>query len=414
MQQERRIVVTGIGCVTCLGEGPQAFWSGLTAGRSGIDRIRSFDASAYGSQIGGEVRGFDAAPLLGAKNARKLDRCAQFALVAAQQAWDDSGLSPTEDERTRMGVSVGSGIGGMLTFEAQHEVLVGRGPARVSPFLIPSIMPNMAAGHIGMQLGLGGPNLAVVTACATGADSIGMALETLRAGRADVMLGGGVDAAITPLALAGFGAMRALSTRNDEPQRASRPFDRDRDGFVIGEGAGVVVLETLEHARARGARIYAEVAGYGSSADAYHMTAPDPSGSGVERAMRLAMAEAGITPADVDYINAHATSTPIGDRAETAAIKKVFGEGAAKVAVSSTKSMTGHTLGAAGALESIVCILAVQNQVAPPTINYETPDPECDLDYVPNQARPLAIRYAMNNAFGFGGHNSILVFKRPA
>jgi 3-oxoacyl-[acyl-carrier-protein] synthase II len=405
-------VITGLGAVTPLGLGAPKFWEGLAAGRSGISRIELFDPSRFNSQIGGQVRNFDGSALLGAKNARKLDRCAQFAMVAAQQAWDDAGLSLTEEQKARTGVAVGSGIGGMLTFEAQHEVLVTRGPARVSPFLIPSIMPNMAAGHIGMQFGVGGPNMAIVTACATGADSLGNAFEAILLGRADIMLGGGVDAAITPLALAGFGSMKALSTRNAEPERASRPFDRNRDGFVIGEGAGVMVLEALEGAQARGARIYAEVVGYGSSADAYHMTAPDPEGKGVERAVRLALQAAGIQAEDIDYINAHATSTPIGDKAETNAIKKVLGAHAHKVAISSTKSMTGHTLGAAGALESLVCVLAIQHQMAPPTVNLETPDAECDLDYVPNQARPMPIRHAMNNAFGFGGHNAILIFRR--
>jgi 3-oxoacyl-[acyl-carrier-protein] synthase II len=397
-----------------LGIGWKATWEGLAQGQSGVGPITAFDARGYDSRIAGEVKGFEPENWLGRKEARKLDRFLQFAVVASHLALEDAGLQVTPEMGDRTGVIIGSGIGGMITFEAQHKVLLERGPDKVSPFFIPMMIANMAAGTVGIHFGLRGPNMSIVTACATGVHSIGQAVDCIRAGKADVMLAGGAEATIAPMAVAGFCAMKALSTRNDEPARASRPFDRERDGFVIGEGAGVVVLESLARAQARNAHIYAEVAGYGISADAYHITNPDPQGKSVGRAIRGALDDAGIQETDIDYINAHGTSTPIGDRAESNAIKQVFGDHAFKLSISSTKSMTGHTLGAAGALESIATILAVQNDLVPPTINYEHPDPECDLDYTPNLAARKPIRYAVNNSFGFGGQNGILIFKKHA
>lgn len=410
----KRVVVTGIGALSPLGIGWESLWEGVSQGRSGIGPITAFDATAYDSRIGGEVKDFNPEAFIEKKEARKLDRFLQFAVSAAHLALQDAKLDVTEDVGARTGVIIGSGIGGMITFEQQHKVLLERGPGKVSPFFIPMMIANMAAGTVGIHFGLKGPNMSIVTACATGVHSIGQAVDCIRSGKADFMLGGGVEATISPMAVAGFCAMKALSTRNDDPTRASRPFDKARDGFVIGEGAGVVVLESLDSALARGATIYAEVVGYGTSADAYHITNPDPNGRSVARAINAALADAGITADQLDYINAHGTSTPVGDRAESNAIKNVLGEHAYKVNVSSTKSMIGHTLGAAGAMESIVSILSVKNDLVPPTINYENPDPECDLNYTPNVAVKKPLQYVMNNSFGFGGQNGILIFKKYA
>ncbi|MCS6845981.1 MAG: beta-ketoacyl-ACP synthase II [Caldilineales bacterium] len=410
--EHRRVVVTGLGAVTPVGNDVAATWQSLIAGRSGVDRIQAFDPSRCKSQIAAEVKGFDPEQYMSRKDARHADRYTQFAFAAALQAVEDSCLRLAEEAPHRVGVIIGSGIGGILTLLEQHRVLLERGPRRISPFFIPGVLINTASGHIAIHLGLRGPNLAVVTACATGADAIGVAFETIRRGRADVMLAGGSEAPICELTVAGFENMGALSTRNDSPQAASRPFDGHRDGFVIGEGAGVMVLESLEHAQRRGARIYAEVRGYGNTEDAFHITAPHEEGLGACEAMSLALEEAGLQPEDVDYINAHGTSTPLNDAGETRAIKCVFGQHAYRVPISSTKSMTGHLLGAAGAVEAIVCVKAIAEGIIPPTINYTTPDPACDLDYVPNQARRADVRVALSNAFGFGGHNAVLAFAK--
>jgi len=410
MNMDRRVVITGLGAITPVGNNVETFWSNLKKGVSGIRKIEAFDTTGYDCQIGGEVRGFDPKPFFGnPKDIRRTDRFAQLALAAAKMALENSGIDLEKLNRDRFGVIVSSGIGGLKTLEDQYTVLVTKGPSRNSPFTIPMLISNMASGLISMEYGLHGPNLCIVTACATSNNAIGESWRMIKFGDADIFLAGGSEASIVAIGLAGFSAMRALSTRNDEPERASRPFDRDRDGFVMSEGAGVLVVEELEHAKARGANIYCELTGYGLTADAYHMTAPPPNGEGAARAMQLALDHARISPNQVDYINAHATSTDIGDLCETRAIKKVFGDYAHKVSISSTKSMTGHLLGGAGGVEMAACALAIRDSVIPPTINLENPSEECDLDYTPNVAREKKVRVVLNNSFGFGGHNATLV-----
>jgi 3-oxoacyl-[acyl-carrier-protein] synthase II len=408
---DERVVVTGLGAVSPLGLTAEASWQGVLAGRSGIAPITLFDASVLPSRIAGEVHGFDPLATLQRKDAKRLDRFAQLAVAAAAQAVDEARLSPGAEDRDRIGVMIGSGIGGIETLEMQMFGVFERGVDRLSPFFVPMMICDMASGAVSIHLGFGGPNSCVVTACATGTNAIGDAAAVIRRGDAAVMLAGGAEAAITRMSVGGFCAMRALSTRNEEPQQASRPFDRDRDGFVIAEGAAVLILESLTHARARGARILAEVVGYGMSADAYHMTQPAPGGAGAARAMAAALRAGGLVPEQVDYINAHGTSTPPNDRCETQAIKTVFGEHAYRVPISSTKSMTGHMLGAAGAIEAMFCVQAIRDGKIPPTINRCTPDPDCDLDYVTEGPRPLAVKVAMSNSFGFGGHNATIVLR---
>jgi 3-oxoacyl-[acyl-carrier-protein] synthase II len=407
-----RVVVTGLGAVAPNGIGIESFWKNIVNGVSGIGSITRFDASKHDSRIAGEVQGFDPLQWLEKKEARKMDLFIHFAMAAAQMAYDDSGLKVTADNAERIGVFVGTGMGGIPALEESHKILLEKGPGRISAFFIPSIITNLASGQISMRFGMKGPNLCCSTACATGNHAIGESFRIIQRGEADVMLAGGSEAVITPLTIGGFAAMKALSTRNDEPTRASRPFDKDRDGFVMGEGSGLMVLETLEHARRRDARIYAEIVGYGMSADAYHITLPAPEGEGAVRSMRLALRNAGVEPSQVDYVNAHGTATPAGDVNESMAIKTVFGGHARTLAVSSTKSMTGHLLGAAGGIESVITVLSMVHGILPPTINYETPDPECDLDYVPNTARRAEVRCALTNSFGFGGTNASLLFKR--
>jgi len=410
MDNNRRVVITGLGAITPVGNNVETFWSNLKKGVSGIRKIEAFDTTGYDCQIGGEVRGFDPKPFFcNPKDVRRTDRFAQLALAAAKMALEDSGIDLEKLNRDRFGVIVSSGIGGLKTLEDQYSILVTKGPSRNSPFTIPMLISNMASGIISMEYGLQGPNLCIVTACATSNNAIGESWRMIKFGDADIFLAGGSEASIVAIGLAGFSAMKALSTRNDEPERASRPFDRDRDGFVMSEGAGVVVVEELEHAKARGAKIYCELAGYGLTADAYHITAPPPGGEGAARAMQLALEHARISPDQVDYVNAHATSTDIGDLCETRAIKKVFGNHAHKVSISSTKSMTGHLLGGAGGVEMAACALAIRDSVIPPTINLEKPSKECDLDYTPNVAREKKVRVALNNSFGFCGHNATLV-----
>jgi 3-oxoacyl-[acyl-carrier-protein] synthase II len=408
----RRVVVTGVGLVSPLGVGTEANWEALCAGRSGIGPITRFDASQFSAQIAGEVKDFDPLQFLPKKDVKKMDVFIQYAIAASQFAMDDARLSVTPDIATRVGVFIASGIGGFTTIEREHKALLEGGPRRISPFFIPASIINLAAGQVSIRFSAKGPNSATCTACSASAHAIGDAFEIIRRNDADVMIAGGSEAAITPMGVGGFAAMRALSTRNDEPARASRPFDRDRDGFIMGEGSGVIILEELEFARRRGAPIYAELVGYGMSADAFHITAPSEDGDGGMRVMQAALQHAGVAPSKVDYINAHGTSTPYNDKLETLAIKRVFGEHATTVAISSTKSMTGHLLGAAGGLEAGITVLAIKRRVIPPTINYENPDPECDLDYVPNQKREAAIDYALSNSFGFGGTNGALLFKR--
>jgi 3-oxoacyl-[acyl-carrier-protein] synthase II len=412
MANTRRVVVTGIGLVSSLGIGTDANWAALSAGRSGVETITKFDASQFTTQIAGEVRGFDPLEFIEKKDVKKMDVFIQYAIAASQFAMDDAGLPITKENADRVGVFIASGIGGFTTIEREHKALLEGGPRKISPFFIPSAIINLAAGQVSIRFGAKGPNSATCTACSASAHAIGDAFEIIRRGDADVMIAGGSEAAITPMGIGGFGALRALSTRNDEPSRASRPFDKDRDGFVVGEGAGVIILEEYESARQRGARIYAELVGYGMSADAYHITAPSEDGDGPFRVMRAAMKSAGIQPSQVNYINAHGTSTPHGDKVETIAIKRCFGDHAARLPVSSTKSMTGHLLGAAGGLEAGITVLAVHHQLAPPTINLDQPDEECDLDYVAKKARKTAIEYALSNSFGFGGTNAALLFKR--
>jgi 3-oxoacyl-[acyl-carrier-protein] synthase II len=411
MTPERRVVVTGIGLVSPIGTGKDAFWAALMAGRSGVGRITRFDPSGFDTTIAAEVGDFDASTFMDKKEVRRNDRFVQFAYAASRMALDDAQFTITAQNADQVGVVIGSGIGGAETWERQHEILLDRGPSRVSPFFVPMIIVNMAAGVISILTGAKGPNSSVVTACATSGTAIGDATRLIQRGEADAMLAGGTEAAITPLSMAGFCAMKAMSTRNDEPTKAVRPFDAKRDGFVMGEGAGVVLLEELEQAVRREAHIYGEMVGYGMSEDAYHITQPDPDGDGASRSMAKALYDAKMEPGEIQYINAHGTSTLYNDRTETIAIKRVFGASAKKVAVSSTKSMTGHMLGAAGGVELITCALVLQHQVLPPTINYEFPDPECDLDYVPNTPRKATVRAAMSNAFGFGGHNATLIVR---
>jgi 3-oxoacyl-[acyl-carrier-protein] synthase II len=410
----RRVVITGMGVVTPLGNDLESYWQNLLAGKSGIGPITRFDTTEYETRIAGEVRDFDPKAVFNnPKEHRRTDRFTHLAMGATKNAMRDSGIELDKVNRDRFGVLVSSGIGGLKTLEDQHAVLQSKGPSRVSAFTIPMLISNMASGLISMELDVRGPNLCIVTACATSNNAIGEAWRIIKFGDADIFLAGGAESSIIPVGLAGFGAMKALSTRNDEPERASRPFDRDRDGFVMGEGAGVLVVEELEHARARGAKIYCELAGYGLSGDAYHMTAPPPDGEGAARAMKMALDHAGTAPDEVDYINAHATSTGLGDICETRAIKTVFGEYAKNgLVISSTKSMTGHLLGGAGAIEMAACALAIRDGKIPPTINLENPDPECDLDYTPKVAREKTVRVAVNNSFGFGGHNATLVVKK--
>jgi 3-oxoacyl-[acyl-carrier-protein] synthase II len=408
----RRVVVTGLGIVSPIGNTVQQAWDNAIAGTSGIDRITRFDASRLSSQMAGEVKSFDIAPYMTPKEARRMDTFIHYGMAAGLQAWRDTGLAITPDNAERVGINFGSGMGGLPLIETMHKELIENGPRRISPFFIPGTIINMIAGLLSIELGAKGPNLAMVTACTTSTHCIGEAGKSIRYGEADVMIAGGAEAVVTELAMGGFASARALSTRNDDPASASRPWDKDRDGFVLGEGAGAVVLEEYEHAKARNARIYAELVGYGVSADAHHMTAPPEDGDGGFRAMRNALKDAGLEPAAVDYINAHGTSTPLGDVAETKAIKRLLGAHAAKVAVNSTKSMTGHLLGAAGAVEAVFSILAIRDQKSPPTINLQTPDPDCDLDYVANKARSMPIGVAVSNSFGFGGTNGSLVFSR--
>jgi 3-oxoacyl-[acyl-carrier-protein] synthase II len=410
MNTDRRVVITGLGVITPIGNDVDTFWRNLQNGVSGIDCITAFDTSAYDCRIAGEVRGFEPKNYFkNPKDVRRTDRYAHLAMAAAKMAMQDSGVDMDKVNRHRFGSIISSGIGGLKTLEDQHSVLLTKGPSRVSAFTIPMLISNMASGLISMEFGLQGPNFCIVTACATSNNAIGESWRIIKFGDADIFLAGGAEASIIPIGLAGFSAMKALSTRNDEPKRASRPFDRDRDGFVMGEGAGVVVVEELEHAKARGAKIYCELTGYGLSADAHHMTAPPPDGEGAVRAMRMALDHAKTRPDQVDYINAHATSTGLGDICETRAIKTVFGDYANKVSISATKSMTGHLLGGAGAIETAACALAIRDSVIPPTINLENPDPECDLDYTAKVAKQKKVRIAVNNSFGFGGHNATLV-----
>ena len=410
----RRVVVTGIGLVSSVGIGTGANWDALLAGRSGIGRISRFDPSQFAAQIAGEVKDFDPQQFVEKKDVKKMDIFIQYAIAASQFAMDDSGLVVTPANADRIGVFIASGIGGFSTIEREHRALLEGGPRKISPFFIPSAIINLASGQVSIRFGAKGPNSATCTACSASAHAIGDAFEIIKRGDADAMIAGGSEAAITPMGVGGFGAMRALSTRNDDPERASRPFDRDRDGFIIGEGSGVVIIEELEMARARGARIYAELVGYGMSADAFHITAPSEDGEGAVRVMRQCLKSAGVGPEAVNYINAHGTSTPYNDKLETLAIKKCFGAHATSLAISSTKSMTGHLLGAAGGLEAGITALAVHTQQVPPTINLDNPDPECDLDYVPHTARKLPIEYALSNSFGFGGTNAALLLKRYA
>ncbi len=406
----RRVVITGIGLVSPVAIGTEASWQALVAGRSGVARITRFDPAAFDAQIAAEVKGFDPLQFVEKKDVKKIDVFIQYTIAASQFAMDDSGLTIGPENAARVGVFIASGIGGFATIEREHSKLLEGGPGRISPFFIPAAIINLASGHVSIRFGAKGPNLATCTACAASAHALGDASELIRRGDADVMIAGGSEAAITPMGVGGFAAMRALSTRNDAPEKASRPFDLERDGFVIGEGSGVLVLEELGFALARGARIYAEIVGYGASADAFHITAPCEDGDGAVRAMRAALRD--VDPSEVGYINAHGTSTPHNDRIETTAIKQCFGDHARSLAISSTKSMTGHLLGAAGALEGGITALAIHHQVVPPTINLEHPDPACDLDYVPNGSRAAAIRYAMSNSFGFGGTNAVLLLKR--
>jgi len=408
----RRVVVTGIGLVSALGIGTRETWAGILAGQSGVTRITRFDVSGYATQIAAEVKGFEPLAFIEKKDIKKMDLFIQYAIAAAQFAMDDSALEITPDNAPNVGVYIGSGIGGFITIEREHEALLNGGPRKVSPFFIPSAIINLASGQVSIRFGAKGPNSATCTACSASAHAIGDAYEIIKRCDADAIIAGGSEAAICPMSVAGFGQLRALSTRNDEPARASRPFDKDRDGFIIGEGAGVLILEELEHARRRGAKIYAEIVGYGMSSDAYHMTAPSEDGDGARRVMAMAIRKAGIAPSDVDYINAHGTSTPYNDRLETLAIHNCFGEHAPRLAISSTKSMTGHLLGGAGGLEAGITALAVHEQIVPPTINLDEPDAECDLDYVPHQSRKMDIDYALSNSFGFGGTNAALLFKR--
>jgi len=408
----RRVVVTGVGLLCSVGSGTEECWEAIREGKNGIGRITAFDATAFNCQIAGEVKSFDPANWVEKKEIKKMGRFIQFGIAASEFAVSASGLKVTAENEERVGVYIGSGIGGFEVIEREHRNLLEKGPGRISPFFIPATIVNLASGQVSMRTGAKGPNSATATACTTSAHAIGDSYRIIERGDADAMICGGTEACITPMGIGGFAAMRALSQRNSEPERASRPWDRDRDGFVVGEGAGIVVLEELETAKRRGAPIIAEIVGYGMSADAYHITTPAENGDGAYRVMRNALREAHLEPHQIDYVNAHGTSTDIGDKMETIAIKRTFGDHAYKVAVSSTKSMTGHLLGGAGGLEAGITVLAIRDQIAPPTINYDTPDPECDLDYVPNVARPMVINHALSNSFGFGGTNGSLIFKR--
>ncbi len=409
MNEARRVVITGLGIVSTLGHDIETYWAGLTSGRSGVKLIKAFDTSEFDCKIAGEIQDFDPLQWMDKRSANRVDRFTQFGVAAAVQAVKDSGLDFEKEDRTRCGVVVGTGIGGLWEIEEQHTRLREKGPKRVSPFLVPKLMGNACAGQIAIQYQLMGPNFGATSACASSSHSLGIAFRAVRSGDADVMISGGSEAAITPLGTAGFCAAKALSTRNDQPEKASRPFDRERDGFVMGEGSGILVLEELEHARRRGARIYAEFLGFGASDDGNHIVEPDPSGRGPSLAMRMALRDGGVNPEEVEYINAHGTSTPLGDKAETVAIKIALGDHARKVAISSTKSMVGHLLGASGGVELVATALVIHRGVIHPTANYQTPDPDCDLDYVPNVARPCAVRKALSNSFGFGGHNATLL-----
>jgi 3-oxoacyl-[acyl-carrier-protein] synthase II len=409
---KRRVVVTGIGLTTPLGVGIDNVWSRILAGESGAGPITRFDASRHDTRFAAEVKDFKAEDYMEPKDVRRMDLFIQYALASSKIAMEDSGLDMSKEDADRVGVLIGTGLGGLPSLEKYHQILLERGPGRISPFFIPMLIANEAPGNVAIQYGMKGPNLSIVTACATGAHSIGEACRIIQYGDADVMLAGGTEANLTPLTVGGFNALKALSTRNDEPQKASRPFERDRDGFVIAEGAGIVILEELEHAKGRGAKIYAELVGYGYNGDAYHITAPSPDGEGAIKCMRMALRDAGLQPEQVDYINAHGTSTDLNDASETKAIKEVFGEYAYKMPVSSTKSMIGHLLGAAGAVEAIFSVLSIRDQICPPTINYENQDPECNLDYVPNTSRTHTINVALSNSFGFGGTNAVLIFRK--
>jgi len=409
---KRRVVVTGVGLISSVGTGTEENWSGIRNGRNGIGPITQFDTTGFAARIAGEVKDFDPLKYVDKKDVKKMGRFIQFAMAASEFAVNSAKLKVPEEEAENFGVYIGSGIGGFEVIEREHRILLERGPSRISPFFIPSCIVNLASGYVSIRYGAKGPNSATATACTTSAHSIGDSYRLIQHGYADVMICGGAEACVTPMGIGGFAAMRALSTRNDEPHRASRPWDRDRDGFVVGEGSGILILEELEYAQKRDAPILAEVVGYGMSGDAHHITSPPDDGEGAYRVMRNALRDAGLDPSQVQYVNAHGTSTGQGDKAETCAMKRAFGEHAAKLAVSSTKSMTGHLLGGAGGLEAGITVLALRDQIAPPTINLENPDPECDLDYVPNQARPMAIEYAASNSFGFGGTNGCLVFKR--
>ncbi len=410
---ERRVVVTGLGVVSSLGMGMEPFWSRLIAGETGIDRITTFDTTKFDCKIAAEIKEFNPGPAFPSpKELKRTDRYSQYGITAGYQALMDSGLDLEKADRDEIGVFIGSGIGGLHTTEEQHTVLMERGPGRLSPFMIPMLISNIASGLFSMYYNLRGPNFATCSACATSTHAIGEAWRTVKMGDAKAIFAGGAEATVVPMGIGGFCAMRALSTRNDEPKRASRPFDKERDGFVMGEGAGILLLEDLEHAKARGAKIYCEIVGYGNTADAHHLTAPSPNGEGAARCMKMALRTAGLGATDVSYVNAHGTSTPQGDICETEAIKTVFGEHAKKLAVSSTKGATGHMLGAAGAAEMAICAKAIQTNIVPPTINYENPDPECDLDYVPNKAREMTVNVVLNNSFGFGGHNATIAAKK--
>ncbi|MBU1913163.1 MAG: beta-ketoacyl-ACP synthase II [Candidatus Omnitrophica bacterium] len=409
---KRRVVVTGLGIVSPIGCVKDIFWDNLVKGKSGIGPLTYFDASQYESRIAGEIREFAPHPSISSKELRRMEKFVQFGVTAAKDAIEDSGIDVSKEDPYRIGVLVGSGIGSLRIIEEEHKVILEKGPSRVTPFLIPMLIVNMASGHISIMTGVKGPNLCITTACASGSHAIGEAMRIIQYGDADVMIAGGTESCISALGIGGFCALKALSTRNDEPQRASRPFDKDRDGFVMSEGCGIAILEELEHAKKRNAKIYGEIVGYGMTGDAYHMTAPDPEGEGAARCMANALKDGNLKPEDISYINAHGTSTPLNDKVETLAIKKVFGNSAKKVPVSSTKSMLGHQLGAAGAVEFAICCLAIEKSIIPPTINYETPDPDCDLDYVPNKARKAKVNACLSNSLGFGGHNATLCVKK--
>ncbi|WP_054259832.1 beta-ketoacyl-ACP synthase II [Propionispora sp. 2/2-37] len=409
---KKRVVITGLGAISPVGIGKEEFWNAILAGKCGIGRISRFDPTEYSTQIAGEVKDFDPVNYIDKKEAKRMDRATQFAIAATKLAFEDAKIDLEAEDRTRVGTLIGTGIGGIETLHEQYKILFEKGPNRVSPFFVPMMIGNMVAGQTSITFGLQGPNSCVVTACATGTNAVGDAFRIIQRGDADVMVAGGTEAAISPAAVAGFCSMKAMSTRNDEPEKASRPFEKDRDGFVMGEGAGIVVLESLEHALSRGAHIYAEIAGYGYNADAYHITAPAPEGVQQAKCMEMALRDAGLKPEEADYINAHGTSTPLNDKNETLAIKSLFGKHAYDMAVSSIKSMTGHLLGAAGGIECIATALTIADDIIPPTINYDTPDPELDLDYVPNEARSRVVNVALSNSFGFGGHNATILLKK--